>query len=237
MSMKNAEFKALREGWKLTQESVAQRFGVTRTTVQNWESGATPIGTAVDMMREVWESRLRQEDPDRGPLTLIYSDGPMFVNPSRPRLAMMKQEAYATNAGALARVQQLWGREDFHNPFIIEKSSTPLWNAVQLQGVANGSDTDAPTLRRLLSDIAGAVRRTSGSFASGRLTTAEKEQRKKSIEDLAAELDQLSTISFDDTAGRLRVENIFHELQRLGLRPPDALVYNVAQAFVATEQD
>lgn len=236
--MNAQEFKAWREGFKLTQESVAQQFRVSRTTVQNWESGATPITQVVEMSCEAWGFRLRQEDPDIGPVTLIYTDGPMFINPSRPqRLAMMKQESYPTNAAAVARVQQLWARDDFHNPFIIEKSGKPLWNVVELGRVANGSDRGAPTVRNMLRAIAKSVRSTSSSFASNLSSPSQKEHRRRRIEALAAELDGLATATFDDTASRQNVEAVFSELQRLGKRLPDSLVHNVAQAFVATEHD
>src|ERR1700704_1690153 len=124
------QFRAWRETFNLTQEDVAQKFQVSRTTVQNWETGANPITRAVEMGCEIWSPRLKQEDPDLGPVTLIYADGPMFVDPYGPRrrLAIMQQEPYPTNTAALARVQQLWGRDDFHNAFIIEKAGKPLWN-------------------------------------------------------------------------------------------------------------
>ena len=57
-------FKNWRVGFHLTQEDVAQRFRVTRTTVQNWESGATPVSELVDMGCELWGNRLRREDPN-----------------------------------------------------------------------------------------------------------------------------------------------------------------------------
>src|SRR5665213_865742 len=92
--MEANEFKTWRQHFNLTQHDVARKLGVSRTTVQNWESGATPITPAVEMSCEIWEQRLRQEDPDFGPVTLIYADGPMFVDPYGPRQprAMMQQE-------------------------------------------------------------------------------------------------------------------------------------------------
>src|SRR6266446_10389463 len=103
------ELKSWRERVGLTQQQFAERLRVTRTTVQNWESGMTSIPQAVDTSCEIWEHRLQQENPNLGPVTLIYSDGPMFVNPYGPRrrLAMMQQEPYPTNTAAIARVQQL----------------------------------------------------------------------------------------------------------------------------------
>jgi hypothetical protein len=52
----------------------------------------------------------------------------------------------------LARVQQLWGRQNFHNAFIIEESGTPLWNIVELDRVVSGNDAGAPTLVNLLKE-------------------------------------------------------------------------------------
>ncbi len=66
--------------------------------------------------------------------------------------------AYQTNAVALARVQQLWGRDEFHNPFIIEESRASLWNIVELERVVTGNDTAAPTLANMLRAVAKHVR-------------------------------------------------------------------------------
>jgi hypothetical protein len=109
-----------------------QKFGVTRSTIQNWENESTPIPGAVETGRQIWEQEFKKR-PDFGPVTLIYSDGPMFVNPYGPnRLARMQRELYATNAHALERVYNLWGSEDFHSPLIMEESGGIVWNVVEL---------------------------------------------------------------------------------------------------------
>ena len=63
-------------------------------------------GTLGDACK-VWEDRLRKEIAEIGPVTLCYTDGPMFIDPYGPRrkLAMLQQEPYPTNAAALARVK------------------------------------------------------------------------------------------------------------------------------------
>jgi DNA-binding XRE family transcriptional regulator len=130
------EFAAWRKRVGITQEELAERWArVTRTTIQNWESGATPIPQAVETACATWERRLKQENPGLGPVTLIFADGPMFIDPYGPRrrLAMMHQEPYPSNTAAIARVLELSGRDNFHNPFIIEKSGEDLWNAVELK--------------------------------------------------------------------------------------------------------
>ena len=140
------QFREWREKLGLTQVQVAKRFNVTRTTVQNWESGATPISQHVANSCEIWGHRLRQMQPDLGPVTLIYADGPMYINPYGPRapLAMMHQEVFQTNAHALARVRELWGGAGFHNPLILASDREHLWNMVELERVISGEDAEAP---------------------------------------------------------------------------------------------
>ena len=241
MNVNAQEFKAWRERLKLTQETVAQRFRVSRTTIQNWESGATPISQAVEMSCEIWEPRLKQEDPDLGPVTLIYTDGPMFVDPYGPRqrLAMMRQEACPTNAWAIARVLKCWGRDGFCNPFIIEKSGKPLWNVIELQRVVEGSDTGAPTVSNLLKAIAEGVKSTSASFVwTGKgPNPSGREERRQRIEGLATELDALAATTLDNSDSRQQVEEVFFKLRSLGKMPQDSLVNSIAQAFAAAEQD
>lgn len=152
LNMDAKEFATWRQQVGITQEELANRWArVTRTTIQNWESGATPIPEAAATACQIWERRSKQENPNLGPVTLIYADGPMFVDAYRPgRLSMLKQEPYATNASALARVLELWEHDDFCNPFIIEKSGADLWNGAELRRVAIREDSNAPTLVNLL---------------------------------------------------------------------------------------
>jgi DNA-binding XRE family transcriptional regulator len=149
--MTASDFREWRERVGLTQAEAGAKLGVTRGTIQNWESEATPIPPVVATSCQIWEDRLHQIRPDVGPVTLIYSDGPMFINPYGPRrpLAMMKQEPHPTNAAALARVRELWDQEGFYNPFIIEESGKHLWNATELARVVKGTDSDAPLWRKI----------------------------------------------------------------------------------------
>jgi hypothetical protein len=228
---------------RLTQQQLADKLKVTRTTIQNWEGEVTPIPQAVDMSCEIWEARLKQEDPDLGPVALIYSDGPMFVDPYGPRRrpAMMKQEPYSTNTAALARVQQLWGRENFHNAFIIEESGTPLRNVVELGRVVSGEDAGAPTLVNLLKSIARNVRANSAIFVrSGpkMLSPSEAKKRQQAIESHADELDRLPDLGLQAIIrDQRRVEDVFSNLLALGTKAPDSLVRNVAQALVVFERN
>jgi transcriptional regulator with XRE-family HTH domain len=138
--MTREDFRKWREKLGLSQGEVATRFNLSRNTIQNWESGATPLPSTIEGACTVWEDRLKKEKADTGPLTLFYADAPLFIDPYDPRgrMAMLQQEPFPTNAAALARVQRLWGRKDFEGPFIIEKSGAPLWNKIELMRVVDG---------------------------------------------------------------------------------------------------
>ena len=236
--MEGAEFRQKRERLRLTQNQVAQRLKVSAATVRNWESGVTPISTAVEMLWEVWEPRFRQEDPTFGPLTLIYTDGPMFIDPQGPRrpLAMMQQEPFLTNAAALARVCLLAGHEGFNGPLIMQPSGDILWNAVQLARVIDGSDPGAPTVANMLRAIATDVRENSAAYVrfGPRLPTADEIfARQAAIAAQADCLDELAEADQATNADHRSAEDRCNKLRALGVRPPDHLVSGLAAAYVA----
>jgi transcriptional regulator with XRE-family HTH domain len=229
-----AQFGAWRQRTRLTQGQVAEKFKVTRTTIQNWESGATPIPQAVKASCDLLEYRLRQENPAIGPVTLIYTDGPMFVDPYGPRrrAASIHQEPYQTNAAAIARVEELWGRDDFHNPFIILKSGLPIWNVVELERVIMGNDKLAPTLSNLLHLLADqAENSTIIPIRKNMLTPIEVNERQKRIQIISSRLRDLANHPRDD-AMRLRFDQILLDLQNEGERLMDAHVNAVACLLV-----
>jgi DNA-binding XRE family transcriptional regulator len=238
--MLGSKFKAWREATKLTQQQVADKFDVSRATVQNWENSVT--SDAVDMSLQIWETRLRQENPETGPVTVIYSDGPMFVNPYGPRsrVAMLHQEPFPKNVSAIARVQMLWNRESFHNPFIIEESGKPLWNVVELQRIVEGGDKGAPALVNLLSRIAKSVQEDSAIFARGpkALTPSEFRARQAAIEAQGKKLEKIAASGHEVAAKSAKqIEEVFSNLLQLGTRAPDLLVSNVWDAFSVMEME
>lgn len=233
--MNGAEFRDRRERLRLSVGKVAERLKVSTATVRNWESEATPIPTAVEMLWEVWEPRFRQEDPLYGPLTLIFSDGPMFIDPQGPRrpLAMMQQEPYLTNAAAIARVCTLWGGERFHNPLIIDRNRDVLWNSVQLERVAVGGDAGAPTIANLIRTVAAYAKTNSAVYVrtGPKLPDAtEIAQRPAQIESQA---DEIAALADADLIDQAAVEAAIAKLGALGQYPPGDLVSAIASGFHA----
>jgi hypothetical protein len=190
---------------------------------------------------------VRQEDAGLGPVTLIYSDGPMFRSPYGPpqRLAMMHQEQYAMNAQAIARVCELSGCDDFHNPFIVERAGVTLWNAVELARVVEGSDAEAPTRFNLLSRCSATIRalaeaarsNTAFSVWSGPAvpTPTQREERERRTEALAAELDALASSAMQGAVTYQHVDERFTALRGLGKSASNSLISDVAKAFVALD--
>jgi hypothetical protein len=166
----------------------------------------------------------------------------MFLDPYGPRRrpAMMQQEPYPSNSMALARVQELWGRDNFHNPFIIEKEGSPVWNAVELGRVVSGEDSGAPTLINLLRISARSIRENSSIFVRNgarSLTPAETIKRQNAIEAQADALDEIANAGLDAAIdGQTQIEAAFKRLLDLGTRAPDALVSGVHHALAIFEQ-
>jgi hypothetical protein len=237
--MNAQELIAWRREVGVTQERFAEICDVARSTVQNWEAGSS-IPHAVESHCQVWGKRLRQENPRRGPVTLVYADGPMFINPNMPRgrPAMLQREPFPINAAALKRAQELWNTDNFYNPFILEENGQQLWNSVELGRAVRGEDARAPTpenwRRRSLTALADFVKKnaTTNIVNDGpRLPTPkEGDVRERRILRLAAELDRLAEQPFAPKT-YVAAEDVFGKLRELGRMLPDALVSDLAWAF------
>jgi DNA-binding XRE family transcriptional regulator len=237
--MTPAELKQWREGFGLTQTELARRFGVTRNTIQNYESGATPMPNTMKQACAVWEDQFKKETAELGPVTLCYADGPMWVDPYRPRnrYPMLRQEPYPTNSAAIARVRMIWGDDDVHGPFIMERSGNPVWNQVELARVVDGSDNNAPTVRNTIKRLADYVLENSAVFVRGvRMPTVEEVQEKTSeIRQTGEALLQLAAESDERRVSYQEFEVLLKRLHALGSFPTNRQVSDVAHAIHGEE--
>jgi len=234
-----AELKQWRERFGLTQAELAKRLGVTRNTIQNYESGATPLPATLEQACAAWEDRFNKDTAELGPLTLCYADGPMWVDPYRPRnrFPMLRQEAYPTNSAALARVRMIWGGVDVHGPFIVERSGKPLWNQVELARVVDGSDSNAPTVRNTIRRLANYILENSAVFVRGVKTPSLEEIQAKTAEIRATgeALLQLAAESDERYVRYEEFEILLKRLHALGSYPTNRQVSDVAHAIHGEE--
>lgn len=131
--MSPEEFKQWRNLVQLTQVVAGEVLGVSRITIQNWESGAVKIPVAVEAACELHVRRWKMRS-EFGPVTLTYFDSPLW-QPTYGPIAIPKvsRELYPTNAAALDRVCELSGTSGVHNLLIVAESGEVLWNSVQLE--------------------------------------------------------------------------------------------------------
>ena len=135
--MNGTGFREWRQNMKLTQAEVADKFQVSRNTIQNWEGSDGPLPIIVQQGCQVWERHIRQTWPDLGPVTLGWADGPTFVSPGE-RFGMIQSKAFRTNAEALEYVRARWGEDNFRLPFIrYGEFGIELWNAEELRQVVS----------------------------------------------------------------------------------------------------
>ena len=223
---------------RLTQLEIAAKLKVTRSTIQNWERELTNVPEAVSVSCRFWERRINQENPNFGPLTLLYSNCPLFVDAcsSQRRPATIQQEPYLTNAVALARVQQLWSCKSFHCPLIIDASQAIMWDAIELEQVVLGKDLGAPSLVNLLKIIAEHLRASSLAqvkAARKKLSGTAFERQNEAIEEQARALDQLAHTGFyailNDPS---QLERICLNLLSLGAHIEGGPASNVAQVLM-----
>lgn len=237
--MTPVEFRTWRERFGLTQGDLGKRLGVTRNTIQNWENGATALPGMLNDACAVWEDRLKQEMAESGPVTLCYSDGPMWVDAYRPRnrLPSLQLEPYPTNSAALARVKMIWGTEGVYGPFIMEESGGALWNQVQLARVVDGSDNGAPTVRNTIRRLANYILENSAVFVRGvKMPTVEEIKGiTASIEATGEALLQLATESETRCVTYVEFEVLLKRLHELNTYPTNRHVGDVAHAIRGEE--
>ena len=63
--MNGSDFRRWRTGYGLSQQDLADKMGVTRNTIQNWEAQSGDLSTIAANGVKIWDRRLRQEEPLR----------------------------------------------------------------------------------------------------------------------------------------------------------------------------
>jgi DNA-binding XRE family transcriptional regulator len=100
--MNGSDFRRWRTSYGLSQQELGDEMGVTRTTIQNWEAQVGELSTIAANGAKIWDRRLRQEESLRGPVTLIYADGPMMLSSQGPQRVAMKNPICRTRRFSVA---------------------------------------------------------------------------------------------------------------------------------------
>jgi len=126
------DLKKWRRRLGYSQFEAAERLGVTRAAIQNWECERSPIRHAVELACEEITRRWRQR-PSFGPVVLIYADKPMWPQADCPsRMICMQCELHPNNEAAIRRACQLRETPNFINPSIIDENSDVIWSGPEL---------------------------------------------------------------------------------------------------------
>lgn len=130
--MDNWDFLKWRRTLRYTQAEAAEKLGVNRGTVQNWERGATRISKAAELACQELTRRQKQH-PAFGPVTLVYADSPLWQHADGPyQVPVLLCERYSNNDGALEQASRLKGVPHFQAPFIIDENGAIVWAGAEL---------------------------------------------------------------------------------------------------------
>jgi DNA-binding XRE family transcriptional regulator len=122
--MDKREFLRWRRALGYTQEEAAEKLGVVRGTINNWERGVARIPQAVELACHELTRRWKQR-PDFGPVSLVYAD-----NQTSTCRQHMYCELFSNNDLAIKQALKL--HESLFNPLIIEDGGAVVWSAWEL---------------------------------------------------------------------------------------------------------
>ena len=126
------DFKKWRKTLGLNQVEAAELLGLSRGTIQYWESDLRPVPHAVELAcRELL--RRRKQQPEYGPVTLLYSDAPVSEVDSRPAGDLvLRCEPHPYNDSALDRIIRLSETVNLFMPLIVGDDGTAIWAGPEL---------------------------------------------------------------------------------------------------------
>ena len=126
------EFLKWRRTLRYTQAEAAEKLGVNRGTIQNWERGVTRISKAAELacheLTRFWKQR-----PEFGPVALVYAEGPIWQPADSPSsVSVLQCERFSNNDAAIEQASRLGRTPQFVNPLILDKSGGVVWTSPEL---------------------------------------------------------------------------------------------------------
>ena len=126
------DFKKWRKKLGINQVAAGEMLGLSRGAVQYWESDLRPVPRAVELACQEL-LRFWQQRPEFGPVTLLYSDGPISQVDSRPSGDLvLRCEPHPDNESALCRLVRLSEILSLFMPLIVDDDGTSIWSGSEL---------------------------------------------------------------------------------------------------------
>jgi DNA-binding XRE family transcriptional regulator len=122
--------------WRLelgyTQLEAGEKLGLSRGTVQYWESEIRPVPLAVELacqeLLRLWKRR-----PQFGPVTLLYADDPISLEASAAVGSIPAQsERHPDNENALKSAARPRENMTLSVAFIVEDDGNVVWSGPEL---------------------------------------------------------------------------------------------------------
>src|SRR5258708_25487928 len=120
-------FKKWRRQLRYTQVVGGEKLGLTRGAIQYWESEHGPVPRAVELACQEL-LRLSKQQPDFGPVVLLYSDTPIGHNGSM----VLQSERHLNNESALRSAAELKKTNTLLTVLILEEDGSVVWSSPEL---------------------------------------------------------------------------------------------------------
>jgi len=142
--------KSWRKELGYTQHEAAQKLGVTRGTVHNWECEATRVPQAVPLacheLTRRWKQRL-----EFGPVTLVYAADPVWEDlDGWGDVVPLQYEGHASNFSAIRRACVLRETHSLNIAFIAERDGHIVWTSDELRKECDRQRAEAKLIREAL---------------------------------------------------------------------------------------
>jgi transcriptional regulator with XRE-family HTH domain len=139
------QLKAWRKQLRYSQSKAGEKLGLSRATIQNWESKRVPIPYAVELACMELTRRWKQR-PEFGPVTLVYPDSPLWQEACDPyHFAVLHCEHFPNNLAAIEQACRFVRMPNFIQPLIIDEDGTVIWSG---QDLISECDRRATMVRR-----------------------------------------------------------------------------------------
>jgi DNA-binding XRE family transcriptional regulator len=126
------DLKKWRRKHRYNQFEAAERLGVRRASIQNWEREIWPIPQVIELACQELTRRWKQR-PDFGPVLLVYGDGPIWQQSDKPYdIPIVQCQVFANNEAAIHQMHRLRDDPYFVNPFVMGQDGAIIWTAPEL---------------------------------------------------------------------------------------------------------